>query len=829
MAQNSFALMTNLGRAKEAAAIANGTAVVITHIAIGDGTTVPSGGETTLYHEIARKTVSGHGTVSGAANVAYFDIFLAAAEGPYTIREAGLIDQDGALIAIARYDPPINKPIPSSGQTVEGTVRLEVAFSNIANVTIVVDPTFKVPMQRLTRLPWLPVLSMTVTTPPASPVLGDIYLVPSGATGAWTGQGGKIAEYTAAGWGMITPPNGHGIGLPDGRVFERINGAYVEFLASRDWVNNRKTPIGQLNALPWVAVKSITQTAPPATPAEGDIYIIPSGATGAWAGKTGQVAEWSEAAWRYLAPPNGHGVSLPDGRVFERINGVYVEFLASRDWVNNRKTPIGQLNALPWISVNSITQTAPPAAPAEGDTYIIPSGATGAWAGKAGQVAEWSEAAWRYSVPSNGHGISLPDGRVFERINGTYVEFLASREWVNSRQTPVTQLKALPWLPVKSVTITAPPAIPSDGDIYIVPTGATGAWAGKTGQVAEWSEAAWRFSPTSDGHGVSLPDGRIFERVGGVYIEKVAIDAQSGKWSFAIAAGTATALTVNLNPVPVSYVAGMVINVVVPSDCQGPSTLSVNGLPAKQIVRASNQAAVTAKDWRASGIATFVYDGTKFQFLTANNLPSPLNRIENPAAAVINLTPAALGGMFYGNNARTTTYNLPKASDFGVGYIGFLNNLNQSVIINSASSPASSDKFQFPNNPLLATVTLEYKSWLVLFSDGNNWLIFSADPSINASLAQSLAPAGRKKHDGGLIEQWGTTVITIGSNGYGTIFFPEPFPNQVFTVVAGSAMADTPLGQKSVSVFQDINKNSFNIYFDAPNTPVRINWTARGH
>ncbi|MCD4511539.1 phage tail protein [Brucella pseudogrignonensis] len=231
MAQNSFALMTNVGRAKEAAALANGTAVVITHIAIGDGTTVPSGGETSLYHEVARKAVSGHGTVVGASNVAYFDIFLEASEGPFTIREAGLIDQDGDLIAIAYYDPPISKPTPTSGQTVEGTVRLQVAFSNIANITIVVDPAFKIPIQRLTRLPWLPILSMTVTTPPVTPTVGDMYVVPVGATGAWTGQSGKIAEFTAAGWGIISPPDGHGIGLPDGRVFQRIDGAYTEKLA----------------------------------------------------------------------------------------------------------------------------------------------------------------------------------------------------------------------------------------------------------------------------------------------------------------------------------------------------------------------------------------------------------------------------------------------------------------------------------------------------------------------------------------------------------------------------------------------------------------------
>ena len=260
MAQNSFALMTNLGRAKEAAAIANGTAVVITHIAIGDGATVPSGGEAALYHEIARKTVSGHGTVTGAANVAYFDIFLTAAEGPYTIREAGLIDQDGDLIAIARYDPPINKPIPSSGQTVEGTVRLEVAFSNIANVTIVVDPTFRVPMQRLTRLPWLPVISMSLTAPPASPAIGDIYLIPNGATGAWTGQAGKITEYTAAGWGIISPPDGHGISLPDGRVFERISGTYVEKIAldaqSGKW--NSATASGSANVITAALTPSLT-------------------------------------------------------------------------------------------------------------------------------------------------------------------------------------------------------------------------------------------------------------------------------------------------------------------------------------------------------------------------------------------------------------------------------------------------------------------------------------------------------------------------------------------------------------------------------------------
>lgn len=231
MAQTSFALLTNTGRAKEAAALANATSIEITHIAIGDGATVPSGGETALYNEVARKTIAGHGTVVGAENVAYFDCYLAAGDGPYTIREAGLYDVAGDLIAIAHYDPPINKPVPASGQTVEGTVRLEVAFSNIATVVIKVDPSMQVALQRLTRLPWVPVIELGRNDPPAGPAAGDAYVIGSAPTGAWTGHAGKLAEYTIAGWSIMVPPAGHGVSLPDGRVFERIGGSYIEKIA----------------------------------------------------------------------------------------------------------------------------------------------------------------------------------------------------------------------------------------------------------------------------------------------------------------------------------------------------------------------------------------------------------------------------------------------------------------------------------------------------------------------------------------------------------------------------------------------------------------------
>lgn len=225
MPQTSFALLTALGRAKEAASIASSVPIEITHIALGDGETVPAGAETELYNEVARKVVSGSGTVVGAENTAYFDCFLAAMDGPFTIREAGLIDSDGDLIAIAHYNPPIHKPVPASGQTVEGTIRLEVAFSDVANITIVVDPTLKVPLQKLTVLPFVPVLSTSVAVPPVAPNLGDTYVIAAGATGAWAGHAGKIAERTSAGWAIIDPPDGHGVGH-NGLVYMREAGTY---------------------------------------------------------------------------------------------------------------------------------------------------------------------------------------------------------------------------------------------------------------------------------------------------------------------------------------------------------------------------------------------------------------------------------------------------------------------------------------------------------------------------------------------------------------------------------------------------------------------------
>jgi lysophospholipase L1-like esterase len=60
-----------------------------------------------------------------------------------------------------------------------------------------------------------------------------------------------------------------------------------------------------LDAVTQLAVLDRDRTAPPITPAEGDRYIVATGATGVWAGKTGQVAAFQDNAWAFHTPRDG--------------------------------------------------------------------------------------------------------------------------------------------------------------------------------------------------------------------------------------------------------------------------------------------------------------------------------------------------------------------------------------------------------------------------------------------------------------------------------------------------------------------------------------------
>ncbi|QUL37485.1 DUF2793 domain-containing protein [Erythrobacter sp. JK5] len=64
---------------------------------------------------------------------------------------------------------------------------------------------------------------------------------------------------------------------------------------------------------------SASLAAPPADPADGDVFRIASGASGFWSGRDDQLAIWLAGAWRYVLPRHGM-------RVYDRQAGQFILF-----------------------------------------------------------------------------------------------------------------------------------------------------------------------------------------------------------------------------------------------------------------------------------------------------------------------------------------------------------------------------------------------------------------------------------------------------------------------------------------------------------------------
>lgn len=71
----------------------------------------------------------------------------------------------------------------------------------------------------------------------------------------------------------------------------------------------------RLDALVQSSVKSRALATPPGSPANGERWIVPSGATGAWAGQNDKIAFWREGAWAFFAPAVGWRVHVEDERL----------------------------------------------------------------------------------------------------------------------------------------------------------------------------------------------------------------------------------------------------------------------------------------------------------------------------------------------------------------------------------------------------------------------------------------------------------------------------------------------------------------------------------
>lgn len=72
----------------------------------------------------------------------------------------------------------------------------------------------------------------------------------------------------------------------------------------------------------WIVVLSFTTTAPPSTPQQGDAYLVPAGATGAWLGHQNHLAIFTVEGWIFRSPRYGWiavvaDQNVPYGRILQ--------------------------------------------------------------------------------------------------------------------------------------------------------------------------------------------------------------------------------------------------------------------------------------------------------------------------------------------------------------------------------------------------------------------------------------------------------------------------------------------------------------------------------
>lgn len=144
MSNEFFTILTATGRNKLANATATGKALSLTHMAVGDGNKGayydPIETQTALKHEVWRGALNDLYVDPNNANWIVAELLIPDDVGGWYVREVGLYDSTGALIAVGKF-PESFKPVLASGSNKQFYVRMILEVANTAAVTLQISST----------------------------------------------------------------------------------------------------------------------------------------------------------------------------------------------------------------------------------------------------------------------------------------------------------------------------------------------------------------------------------------------------------------------------------------------------------------------------------------------------------------------------------------------------------------------------------------------------------------------------------------------------------------------------------------------------------------
>ncbi|EAB6845145.1 hypothetical protein XT50_004528 [Salmonella enterica subsp. salamae] len=138
-----YTLLTDRGMAKIASALADKKQLHLQKMAVGDGGGQyyePTASQTKLRHEVWRGEMNTLTTAPNNPNWLIAELVLPEDVGGWYVREVGVFDDEGELIAIGKF-PESYKPLLPGGCGKQVCIRLIMEVSNTTAVTLTVDPS----------------------------------------------------------------------------------------------------------------------------------------------------------------------------------------------------------------------------------------------------------------------------------------------------------------------------------------------------------------------------------------------------------------------------------------------------------------------------------------------------------------------------------------------------------------------------------------------------------------------------------------------------------------------------------------------------------------
>ena len=138
-----YTILTDIGKAKIANATALGNVVSLKDIAVGDGggvTVQPATTDTTLVREVWRAALNNISIDSNNTNWIVAEGYIPSTDGDFTVREVGLFDADGDMIAVGNY-PDTYKPTLASGSAKDLYIKVIIEVSDAGVVELKIDPS----------------------------------------------------------------------------------------------------------------------------------------------------------------------------------------------------------------------------------------------------------------------------------------------------------------------------------------------------------------------------------------------------------------------------------------------------------------------------------------------------------------------------------------------------------------------------------------------------------------------------------------------------------------------------------------------------------------